>query len=99
MLHAAALLAVLKARDSPKAGPMQVVADEEQVLAGLLAREKAFWLGSARTAELSGPGGVDSVTAAQAVAVTCMITVADENEAARRCAGFRVWPTRRSGRC
>ncbi len=83
VLHAAALLAVLEARDSPRAGPMQVVADEEQVLAGLLAREKAFWLGSARTAELSGLGGVDSVTAAQAVAVACLITVADENEAAQ----------------
>jgi hypothetical protein len=59
-----------------------VVADE-QVLAGLLAREKAFWLGSARTAGLAGPNGVDSVTAAQAVAVTCLITVADESGAAQ----------------
>ena len=83
VLHAAALLAVLEARDSPQAGPMQVVADEELVLAGLLAREKSFWLGSARTAELAGPGGVDSVTAAQSVAVACLITVADENEAAQ----------------
>ena len=52
VLHAAALLAILEARDSPKAGPMQVVADEELVLAGLLAREKSFWLKSTQTAEL-----------------------------------------------
>ncbi len=83
VLHAAALLAILEARDSPKAGPMQVVADEELVLAGLLAREKSFWLKSTQTAELSGSGGVDSVTAAQAVAVACLITVADQNEAAQ----------------
>jgi tetratricopeptide (TPR) repeat protein len=82
VLHAAALLAVLDMRDSAVARSIRVVADE-QVLAGLLAREKAFWLGSAQTAGLSGPGGVDSVTAAQAVAVACLITVADENDAAQ----------------
>ena len=82
VLHAAALLAVLDSQDREQLGPVRVVADE-QVLTGLLAREKMFWLGSARTAGLSGPGGVDSVTAAQAVAVACLITVGDESEAAQ----------------
>ena len=56
VLHAAALLAVLEAREHPPAAPVRMVADE-QVLAGLLAREKVFWLGSARTADLAGPDG------------------------------------------
>src|ERR1022692_29302 len=80
VLHAAALLAVLEARDNPHDGPVRVVADK-QVLAGLLAREKAFWLGSAAGANLTGPGGVDSVVAGQAVAVACLLTVADESAA------------------
>ncbi len=80
VLHATALLTVLHARDNPHAGPVQVVADEH-VLTELLAHEKAFWLGSARIAELFGSGGMDSVTAAQAVAVACLIPVADESEA------------------
>jgi tetratricopeptide (TPR) repeat protein len=82
VLHATALLAVLEARERPPAAPVRMVADE-QVLAGLLAREKVFWLGSARAADLAGPDGVDSVTAAQAVAVACLITVADESGAAQ----------------
>ena len=80
VLHAAALLAVLEARDHPHDGPVRVVADK-QVLAGLLAREKVFWLGSAGGANLTGPGGVDSVVAGQAVAVACLLTVADETAA------------------
>ena len=79
VLHAAALLAVLDARDHLHEGPVRVVADE--VLAGLLLREKTFWLGSARTADLTGPDGMDSVVAAQAVAVACLLPVADETEA------------------
>jgi tetratricopeptide (TPR) repeat protein len=79
VLHAAALLAVLDTRDHPREGPVRVVADE--VLAGLLLREKTFWLGSARTADLTGPDGMDSVVAAQAVAVACLLPVADEMEA------------------
>jgi predicted pyridoxine 5'-phosphate oxidase superfamily flavin-nucleotide-binding protein len=80
VLHAAALLTVLHARGDQHARLVPVVANE-QVLTELLAHEKAFWLGSARTAELSGPGGMDSVTAAQAVAIACLIAVADESEA------------------
>lgn len=82
VLHATALLAVLEARDRPPVGSVRVVASE-QVLAGLLDRERTFWLGSARTAGLAGPGGLDSVTAAQAVAVACLITVVDESGAAQ----------------
>jgi tetratricopeptide (TPR) repeat protein len=81
VLHAAALLAVMDARDHPREGPVRVVAEE--VLAGLLLREKTFWLGSARTAGLTGPDGIDSVVAAQAVAVACLLPVADETEATR----------------
>jgi len=80
VLHAAALLAVLDARDYRREGPVRVVADKK-ALAGLLAREKTFWLGSAKTADLTGPDGVDSVVAAQAVAVACLVPVTDETQA------------------
>ena len=82
VLHAAALLAVLDARDRPGAGQARVVADED-VLARLLGRETAFWLASAAAAGVSGAGGADSVTAGQAVAVACLFAAADEGEAAR----------------
>jgi hypothetical protein len=82
VLHAAALLAVLNARDGQQQDPFRADVNE-QVVDELLAREKAFWLGSARTSQLAGPDGVDSVVAAQAVAVACLITVTDEAAAAR----------------
>ena len=82
VLHATALLAVLDARDKRGAAPVRVVADDE-VLGGLLSREKMFWLSSARTAGLAGPGGVDSLIAAQAVAIACLIAVSDEGSAAQ----------------
>ena len=82
VLHAAALLAVLDARDHPGAGPARVVADEG-VLARLLARESGFWLASAAAAGVRGTGGIDAVTAGQAVAVACVFAVADEGEAVR----------------
>ena len=82
VLHAAALLAVLDARDHPRAGPARVVADDS-VLARLLARERAFWLASAAAAGVSGAGGMDSVMAGQAVAVACLLAATDES---RRCA-------------
>jgi hypothetical protein len=80
VLHAAALLAVLRARDSPQIEALQVVADKE-VLKGLLTREAWFWQGSAEMAGISGPTGLDLEMTAQAVAVACLITVADESEA------------------
>jgi tetratricopeptide (TPR) repeat protein len=80
VLHAAALLAVLDARDRPRGGPVRMVADAE-VLGGLLARERTFWLGSARTADLTGPSGADDVVAGQAVAVACLISADTEAEA------------------
>ena len=82
VLHAAALLAVLDARDHPGAGPARVVADE-RVLARLLGRETAFWLASAAAAGLSGAGGIDSVTAGQVVAVACLFAAADDSDAGR----------------
>jgi tetratricopeptide (TPR) repeat protein len=82
VLHAAALLTVLDARDHPGAGPARVVADEG-VLARLLGRETAFWLASAAAAGLSGAGGIDSVTAGQVVAVACLFAAADESDAGR----------------
>jgi hypothetical protein len=68
-------------KDHPSAGPVRVVADD-QVLDDLLVREMAFWLGAARATDLTGPEGVDSVIAAQAVAVACLFAVATEAEAA-----------------
>jgi tetratricopeptide (TPR) repeat protein len=82
VLHAAALLAVLNFKDHQQAGAARVVADD-QVLDDLLAREKAFWLGAARTVHLAGPDGIDSVLAAQAVTVACLFAAADEAEAAQ----------------
>ena len=82
VLHAAALLAVLDARDHPGAGPARVVADE-RLLARLLGRETAFWLASAAAAGLSGAGGIDSVTAGQVVAVACLFAAADDSDAGR----------------
>ena len=81
VLHAAALLAVIDAQAGSYASPVQVVADEEG-LGGLLNRERMFWLASATTAGLYGVGGMDSVTAAQTVAVACLLSVPDETEAA-----------------
>ena len=82
VLHAAALLSVLNLKDHQQAGLVQVVADD-QVLDDLLMREKAFWLGAAQAVYLTGPDGIDSVVAAQAVAVACLFAVADEAEAAQ----------------
>jgi hypothetical protein len=73
---------MLNVQDHKRADAVLVNADD-QVLDGLLARERAFWLGSARSLGLTGPGGVDSVVAAQAVAVACLIGVADEGAAVR----------------
>lgn len=81
VLHTAALLAVLNFKDQQQTGAVHVVADD-QVLDNLLAREKAFWLGAAHTAHLTGSDGLDSVLAAQAVAVACLLPAADEAEAA-----------------
>jgi len=80
VLHAAALLAVLDCQDQHPAGPARISADRG-VLDDLLTREKAFWLGAARAVQLAGPDGIDSVTAAQAVAVACLFTVTDEGQA------------------
>jgi hypothetical protein len=80
VVHAAALLAVLDCQDRPPAGPVRVVADRD-VLDDLLARERAFWLGAARAVQLAGPDGIDSVIAAQAVAVACLFAVTDEGQA------------------
>ena len=80
VLHAAALLAVLDARDHPGAGPARVVADED-VLARLLSREAGFWLASAAAAGVSGAGGIDSVMAGQAVAIACLFHAVDESGA------------------
>jgi hypothetical protein len=82
VLHTAALMAVLEARDHPGEQTVKVIADQ-RVLAGLLARERAFWLNSAKVAGLTGPGGLDSESSAQAVAIACLIPVSDEAEAAR----------------
>jgi hypothetical protein len=82
VLHAAALLAVLDLRDRQQPGPTRVVADD-QVLDELLARERAFWLGAAQVANLTGSVGIDSVLAAQAVAVACLFTAASEAGAAQ----------------
>ena len=95
VLHAAALLAVLDSRDQQLPGPARVVA-EDQVLDDLLTRESAFWLGAAQTAGLAGPGGVDSVLAAQTVTVGCLFAAADETEAAellRRVPGLADIPS------
>ncbi len=80
VMHAAALLAVLDCQDQHPAGLVRVVANRD-VLDDLLAREKAFWLGAARAVQMTGPDGIDSVTAAQAVAVACLFTVTDEGQA------------------
>ncbi len=83
VLHAAALLAVLNFKDDHQpVGPVRVVADD-QVLDDLLRRERAFWLGAAQTVHLAGPDGIDSVVAAQAVAVACLFAADDEAEAAQ----------------
>jgi hypothetical protein len=81
VLHAAALLAVLDSREHSPAGPVRIVSDDD-VLDDLLARERAFWLGSAQAVHLTGPDAIDSVVAAQAVAVACLIAISDEAEAA-----------------
>jgi Tetratricopeptide repeat len=81
VLHAAALLAVLESLDQHQPGPPPVTADD-RVLDDLLAREAAFWLGAAQAANLAGPGGIDSVLAAQAVTVGCLFAAADEADAA-----------------
>jgi tetratricopeptide (TPR) repeat protein len=75
VLHAAALLAVLDSQGREPNEPVRLVANEE-VLIDLLRRERTFWLGSARMAD-----DVDSVVAAQAVAVACLIGVGTETEA------------------
>lgn len=82
VLHAAALLAVLDCEERPQAGVVRVIADDD-VLDALLGRERVFWLGAARTANLTGPDGLDSVLAAQAVAVACLFGAADEADAAQ----------------
>jgi len=81
VLHAVALLAVLDSRDKQLPAPARVV-EEPQVLDDLLTRESAFWLGTARTEHLDGTGGLDSVLAAQAVAIGCLFAPADERDAA-----------------
>lgn len=80
VVHAAALLAVLDCHGQRSAGLVRVVADRD-VLDDLLAREKAFWLGAAGVVQLTGPDGIDSVIAAQAVAVACLFTVTNEGQA------------------
>lgn len=82
VLHAAALLAVLKCKERSPAEIVRVIADDG-VLEALLGREKVFWLGAARMAGLTGPDGVDSVLAGQAVAVAILFGAADEADAAR----------------
>lgn len=80
VVHAAVLLAVLDCQGQHPPGPLRVVCDHG-VLDDLLIREKAFWLGTARAVQLTGHGGIDSATAAQAVAVACLFTVTDERQA------------------
>jgi hypothetical protein len=80
VLHAAALLIVLDARDQPAAGPARVVADEK-VLARLLSREASFWQESAGRAG-AGVSAVDPASLRQAVAVACLFTAGDEEDAA-----------------
>jgi hypothetical protein len=82
VLHVAALLAVLNVKDHEPTDPVKVVADE-RVLDELLVHEKAFWLGAAQTAHLTGPGGIDSVVLSQAVTVACLFAVSSEAEAER----------------
>lgn len=80
VLHAAGLLAVLDSRDKQLPAPARVV-EERQVLDDLLTRESVFWLGTARTEDLGGTGGSDSVLAAQAVTIGCLFAAADAEDA------------------
>ena len=94
VLHAAALLAVLDLQDRQLPRPARVVA-EDQVLGDLLAREAAFWLGTAQADDLAR-GGRDRFRARRAGSRDgCLFDAADESGAAellRRVPGLARQP-------
>ena len=92
VLHAAALLAVLDLRDRSQQAPTRVVADA-RVLDELLARERAFWLGAAQAANLTGAEGIDSGLAAQSVTVACLSPPRMRQLARSCCCASPAWQT------
>jgi hypothetical protein len=91
VLHAAALLAVLDARDRPAGqGQPAPVRARVGVLDELLAHEGRYWHGAAAAAGLTGPGGLDVATERRAVAVACLLGAHTRAEADAAAALARV---------
>ncbi|WP_285620212.1 tetratricopeptide repeat protein [Actinoallomurus iriomotensis] len=79
-LHAAALVAVLNARDGD--GTAEVLVDVAEVLDELLGHEERFWQGSAvRGGLLEGPAGMTVATLRQIVAAGALLGAASRDEA------------------
>ncbi|MFF4241198.1 tetratricopeptide repeat protein, partial [Actinomadura geliboluensis] len=81
-LHAAALVAVLRAADSVGAAGGVVRVEVADVLAELLAHEERFWMGSAQRAGLlDGPSGLRPEVVRRIVAAGCLLGAASEADA------------------
>ena len=86
-LHAAALVAVLRALEAQQQGrpaPPVVRVRVADVLGELLGHEERYWQGSARRAGLlDGPQGMTVGVVRQIVAAACLLGAATEDEAVR----------------
>jgi hypothetical protein len=79
-LHAAALIAVLRAQEPPSSVQLRVTAGE--ILDDLLRHESHYWIGRAQAVSLlAGPSGLSMKQLRQVVAVECLLGAADRDEA------------------
>ena len=81
VLHAAALVVVLRTMEQDSPAPGRVVADLG-VLDELLRHESRYWYSSAREAELTGPQGLGTVEVQRCIAVTSLLGADSETTAA-----------------
>jgi tetratricopeptide (TPR) repeat protein len=80
VLHAAALVAVLRAADGGQLTPAGQVVADLGVLDELLGHEQRYW---AQSAAQAGLAGISGVALRRAVAVSCLLPAEDEAAAAR----------------